>query len=297
VSEFASPFENGVMVWDTQTNAPAYIPVGDYHKSVAGGRFKPYDQSVVTTQQGPTQVTSDAATGAGQVAAGAQFVSSTPRVAAAAKADQEAAFDSFAEKLTATASGFVDAASFGLLKDRSLVGDARRENLPGWTGLGHVAAAATAFINPTAAGPLLGGAAKIATGAGRLSTAGLKAGGAASKIVKRAIQEGVENATFTAAASGAHDAVDALIEDKPFASETLGAAVGSDLVVGAVTGSVLGGMGGFFKNSASKIKAREYMTAQGGLLDAASTQSQRVNQVYSEALSGWDTALAKHRQT
>lgn len=294
----------GIMVWDKQVNRPAYIPTADYDAAIRGGRYKSYDQTTITTDRAGYDTTTTPEQGLDNMRLGGEaFVSPRTAEEAAVSATRTAAYDNWGDKATTFLEGITSAMTLGVVKERGAEASTRRDELGGWAAGGEIAALATAFINPTAAGPLLGRLAASSTALGKqvgvnaIRTAAAEAsGGAVGRgIARRALSEGVENSAFTLAYGAGNAAVDAVLEDKPFASEHVAAAAAQDLVVGGAFGAVLGGLGGMFRGARSTLKAREWITAQGGVLDAASAESLKINQTVGDAIGGWDEALDKHR--
>jgi hypothetical protein len=290
----------GVLVWDTQTGQQTYIPLADYAEAIAGGRFRAYDQSVVrsaragaTVEQSPEDA----------LRRREPFVSAAGAEAEAAAAAREAAFDNLADKAFTAVEGAVDTATFGALKVRGEIEDARRSELSGYATAGSVGAIATSFLVPGATGPLLGGLAKGSTRLGsavskslvRESAKEVAGRGALRGIARRAVDEAAQGAAYTAAMGAGNAAVDAIIEDKPFAAEHLAAAIGEDVMLGLGVGAGVGTLGAMFRGARSRRRARKWITGQGGVLDATSAESARIDSAVSDAVAGWDAALAKHQ--
>ena len=291
-----NPFAPGVLVWDNQTGQPTYIRTQDYAQAVASGRFKPYEGSVITTDREGVPVTADPALGLQNLGAGEGFVSPMSAEQAARRAAQEEAFDNLGDKAFTFGEGVASTLSFGALRERGEIAEDRRRTLSKSAAAGALVGTGLAFLAPT--GPV-GKLAKATSEAGEAAAGALLAErmgeSGARAIARRAISEGVQGGLFTTAYGAGNAAMDAIIENKPFAAEHLAAAAGTDIAMGVGFGAGFGALGQMFKGARSSIRAREWITAQGGILDAASSESASVNRAVGEALGGWDDALEKHR--
>jgi hypothetical protein len=108
---------------------------------------------------------------------------------------------------------------------------------------------------------------------------------------RRAVEEAVPNAALAGGAALGHGMMDALIEDKPFAAEHIVNEAG----LGALVGGAFGAGATLFGRAASKVRARDMIRKQGGLLDATSAESLSAHQSVREAVSGFDAALEHHQ--
>lgn len=284
-----------ILVWDTAANAPTSIPLSQYDAAIASGKVRPYEQSVVRTERLGAVVANRPADAPAHLAGGERPVSAVNDYAAGIHQVQRDAFDSAGYKLMTFGEAMVDTLSSGLLHQTGKKADLRRDVNSGSAFAGNLAGLAIAL----GAGPETA-IAKF-TPAGRIAAGGERAGKAAAKAIfgeamagertavatgRRAIGEAIPNAMLGGAAALGHGVTDALIEDKPFAAEHVVQAAGTDLLIGGAFGAGAHVLG----KAASKIRAREFISKQGGLLDAASKESVAAHQAVSDAVSGFDGA-------
>jgi hypothetical protein len=292
--------EAGVLVLDLQTNTPRYIRAADHQSAVASGRFRDYEQSFARVQRGGATVLSTPEEAA---------VREEPLVPIADLAAQErqraydAQFDTAAAKVATVLEGVSSSVSFGLLKSRKEKSDDRRRVLSDYATTGELIGTVGTLLTPK-------GALSSLTPLGRAAAASEKTGEAlgralmgaarqgergAVSIGRRAVSEAVSNAALTGAAALGHATTEALLDNKPFAAEHVASAMWDDALLGGGIGLGAGALGEMFKGARSSIRARDYIRAQGGILDSTSAQSARVHEAVRSAVSGWDTALEKHR--
>lgn len=261
-----------VLVWDIASNAPTNIPLSQYAEAVASGKVRPYEQTVVRTERLGAQVYNTPEQAGAALAGGERPVSPTQDYVAGVQEQQREAFDTLSHKVFTFGEAVVDGLSSGLIRERGKRADLRRDVNAGSAFAGNLTALALSLANPASAA----GRAVAFTPAAKIARSSEAAGKAAAKQLfgeavkgervvtamgRRAVAEAVPNAALAGAAALGHGVTDTLIEDKPFAAEHISSEVG----VGALVGGAFGAGATLLGKAASKIKAREYITKQGGI--------------------------------
>lgn len=294
---------SGVLAWDNRTNAPAYVPFEEYQQGLASGRYRPSDNSTVTTtgSMGVPE-TADPTQGAAKVAAGEAQVSAVPQGNEDVVQRQRAAFDTTGDKLLTFGEGVADALSLGLIREHGEQADVRRDVNSTEAFLGNMVGLAGALVGDESA---FGALARFSP-AGRVARSGEELGSMAARAImgeagtaerglvaagRRGLTEGVQQSIMAGAAATGHEATDALIDNKDFAAEHIVNEAGFGLLLG-------GGFGAaseLFGRAAARIKGRDAMALQGGLMDPASPASAEVHGAIKDAVSALDEAADSHR--
>lgn len=207
----------------------------------------------------------------------------TAERAAAAEANRRE--NLLSDPVLSFAESAVDTLSVGILHDRSEQADIRRSQDTGAVVLGALVGTAVGLGTP---GPIRG----IARGGEKAGEALARAlvtnkGGTAAKIASRALGEAGTNAALMGATAFGHQLSDAIIEDKPFAAEVIGADAGLGTLLGFGAGLLSGGF--------SAAVSRGAIKGQGGLVGGGESAATALDRL-STARLAWDQAVETHAQ-
>lgn len=205
-------------------------------------------------------------------------------------AAQRHALDSWDEKVGTFVEGAVDAISLGIIREHGDQAELRREVNSGSALLGGITGNALTLG--------AGSAFKAARGAS-LALDALEGGDIGKTVVSTLnettrLQRATHEASIAAALAGAgsvgHQAMDSIIDDKPFAME----AVAKETGLGALLGFGLGLMGGGLGKTGGRL-SKETVEAQGGFLDPSSPEFAQATDHVASAVRWMDDSLEAHR--
>lgn len=278
-----APLPQNVTVYDTQANQPVAVPADQAAQLLQSGRYRNLEGSTkYATPGGPVYrsgAEAQAAQTAGEVPVGNEVEAQASRTERRRKM-----FDTTSDRAFTFAEGVTDALTFGLIHEHGEAADIRRDVNSGYALAGQLTGLGLGLKLPH-----IGAVADLGEGAGRLATKavlGDVAEGSRAAVLQRAAEEAGVNAALVAAGSFGHQVSDAVIEDKPFATE----AIINDVKVAGLLGFGVGLAGGALSRAASRADVR----AQGGLLDAGSDTSKSAADNVRGAIEGWDQSARVH---